>query len=40
MFGDLGQYDTNGWSVFLGEYGTSDTDHLWLHGKKGIYREI
>ena len=36
-FGDFGQYDANGWNVFLGEYGTSDTDQLWLHGKKGIY---
>ena len=36
-FGDFGQYDANGLNVFLGEYGTSDTDQLWLHGKKGIY---
>lgn len=36
-FGDFGQYIANGWNVFLGEYGSDDTDQLWLHGKKGIY---
>ncbi len=36
-FGDFGRYDHNGWNVFVGEYGTADTDMLWLHGKKGIY---
>lgn len=36
-FGDFGQYPNFGWNVFIGEYGTDDTDQLWLHGKKGIY---
>lgn len=36
-FGDFGQYAFNGWNVFIGEYGTSDSDQLWLHGKNGIY---
>lgn len=36
-FGDFGQYPNNGWNVFIGEYGSDDTDQLWLHGKKGIY---
>lgn len=25
-----------GWNVFIGEYGETDTDQLWLHGKNGI----
>lgn len=36
-FGDFGQYANQGWNVFAGEYGTTDTDQLWLHGKLGIY---
>ena len=31
-FGDFGQYANQGWNVFAGEYGTTDTDQLWLHG--------
>ncbi|MCI7287486.1 MAG: tail fiber domain-containing protein [Parabacteroides sp.] len=36
-FGDFGRYTHLGWNVFVGEYGSDDTDQLWLHGKKGIY---
>ena len=36
-FGDFGKFPSNGWNVFIGEYGTGDTDQLWLHGKNGIY---
>lgn len=36
-FGDFGQNAHGGWNVFLGEYGSGDTDQLWLHGKSGIY---
>lgn len=36
-FGDFGQYQNTGWNVFIGEYGTTDSDQLWLHGKAGIY---
>jgi hypothetical protein len=36
-FGDFGQYSNQGWNVFVGEYGTTDTDQLWLHGKLGVY---
>jgi len=36
-FGDFGQYQNQGWNVFIGEYGSADTDQLWLHGKLGIY---
>jgi hypothetical protein len=36
-FGDFGLYSNEGWNVFLGEYGNSDSDQLWLHGKLGIY---
>lgn len=36
-FGDFGQFPYNGWNVFIGEYGTTDSDQLWLHGKNGIY---
>lgn len=36
-FGDFGQYPNQGWNVFIGEYGTDDTDQLWLHGKSGVY---
>lgn len=35
--GDFGRYPNQGWNVFIGEYGTEDSDQLWLHGKKGIY---
>lgn len=35
-FGDFGRYLHNGWNVFVGEYGTTDSDILWLHGKNGI----
>lgn len=36
-FGDFGLYERYGWNVFVGEYGASDSDQLWLHGKNGIY---
>lgn len=36
-FGDFGRYEHQGWNVFIGEYGSADTDQLWLHGKSGIY---
>jgi hypothetical protein len=36
-FGDFGLYSNQGWNVFVGEYGTGDSDQLWLHGKLGIY---
>ena len=36
-FGDFGRYVYYGWNVFVGEYGTTDTDQLWLHGKSGTY---
>ena len=36
-FGDFGQLANSGWNVFIGEYGSADTDQLWLHGKAGIY---
>lgn len=36
-FGDFGQKKNNGWNVFIGEYGDTDTDKLWLHGKRGFY---
>lgn len=36
-FGDFGQYPNQGWNVFIGEYGSDDTDQLWLQGKRGIY---
>lgn len=35
-FGDFGSYVNRGWNVFVGEYGTHDSDALWLHGKKGF----
>ena len=34
-FGDFGMQEYNSWNVFIGEYGTTDTDQLWLHGKNG-----
>jgi hypothetical protein len=36
-FGDFGQPQYSGVNVFVGEYDTTDTDQLWLHGKKGLY---
>ena len=36
-FGDFGRYDFYGWNVCIGEYGVTDTDQLWLHGKNGYY---
>ena len=36
-FGDFGRWDYWGWNVFVGEYGDTDTDKLWLHGKNGFY---
>jgi hypothetical protein len=36
-FGDFGNYVNSSWNVFIGEYGTTDTDQLWLHGKLGTY---
>ena len=35
-FGDMGRQSLNGLNVFVGEYGTTDSDRLWLHGKNGI----
>lgn len=35
-FGDFGAWRRRGWNVFIGEYGYTDSDILWLHGKKGI----
>ncbi len=35
-FGDFGRYCLNGWNVFVGEFGSTDSDILWLHGKKGL----
>ncbi len=35
--GDFGIQSLQGWNVFIGEYGTTDTDKLWLHGKNGVY---
>jgi hypothetical protein len=35
-FGDFGRYGHDGWNVFVGEYGSTDTDILWLHGKNGV----
>jgi len=36
-FGDFGRWDFNSWNVFIGEWGTTDSDKLWLHGKYGFY---
>ena len=36
-FGDFGRFSTGSGNVFIGEYGTTDTDQLWLHGKYGMY---
>lgn len=36
-FGDFGQNQNQGWNVFIGEYGTTDTDQIWLHGKLGFF---
>jgi hypothetical protein len=36
-FGDFGQPQYSSCNVFIGEYGTGDSDQLWLHGKKGTY---
>ena len=36
-FGDYGQLSKHTRNVVIGEYGTKDTDQLWLHGKNGIY---
>ena len=36
-FGDFGRQDYYGWNVFIGEYGATDSDQLWLHGKLGTY---
>lgn len=35
-FGDFGRYSHYGWNVFVGEFGTYDSDILWLHGKNGV----
>lgn len=35
--GDFGRQPNGGWNTFIGEYGTNDTDQLWLHGKLGTY---
>ncbi len=34
-FGDFSS--ANAWNVFVGEYNTTDTDKLWLHGRAGTY---
>lgn len=36
-FGDFGRFSYGGGNVLIGEYGTTDTDQLWLHGKLGMY---
>lgn len=36
-FGDFGRYEVQGWNVFVGEYGSTDTDRMWIHGKNGVY---
>lgn len=36
-FGDFGYTTTGGWRVFVGEFGNTDTDKLWLHGEEGFY---
>lgn len=36
-FGDFGRYTTGSWHVFVGEFGDTDTDRLWLHGRNGLY---
>jgi hypothetical protein len=36
-FGDFGRKIYYGWNKFIGEYGETSTDQLWLHGKNGIY---
>ena len=36
-FGDFGRWDFYSWNVFVGEWGPTDTDKLWLHGKYGFY---
>lgn len=36
-FGDFGLNAGGGWSVFVGEFGNTDTDKLWLHGEDGLY---
>lgn len=35
-FGDFGRFSNGGWNVFVGEFGSHDSDMLWLHGKNGI----
>lgn len=35
-FGDFGQYENVGWNVFIGEYGSTDSDIMWIHGKNGV----
>lgn len=35
-FGDFGRYDLGGWNAFVGEFGSTDSDILWLHGKNGV----
>lgn len=39
-FGDFGRRNHNGWNVFVGEYGSYDSDKLWLHGKNGVILSI
>ena len=33
-FGDFGAQASLGWNAFIGEFGTYDSDQLWLHGEK------
>ena len=35
--GDYGRASTGSCNVLIGEYGSTDSDKLWLHGKYGIY---
>ena len=36
-FGDFSTLAAGGGNVFIGEYGSGDSDQLWLHGKLGLY---
>jgi len=35
-FGDFGSYSSSSYNAFIGEYGSYDSDELWLSGKNGI----
>jgi hypothetical protein len=36
-FGDFDTFEGGGANAMIGEWGTGDTDRLWLQGKQGIY---